>query len=173
MRLDGLPEATTVFLDANIFIYHFTGMSRQCTAILARCEAGQLSGITGVHILAEVAHRLMAIEAVRKGLVTPGNTAAKLRARPEIVRTLGEYQASIDTLLAIGIQILPLTPEDLAASAVIRRTVGLLTNDSLSVAMLQRERIRALATNDPDFRRVPDLRVYLPTDLRIRPPAGS
>lgn len=173
MRLDGLPAGDPVFLDANIFIYHFTGVSPQCTALLARCEAGRVPGITGVHILAEVAHRLMAIEAVRKGLVTTGNVAAKLRAHPEIVRGLTDYQANLDTLLAIGIQVLSLDPDDLVASAAIRRTTGLLTNDSLSVAMVQRERIKALATSDPDFRRVPDLRIYLPADLPTLPPTGA
>ena len=148
-------------------------MSPQCTGLLSRCEGGQVRGITGVHILAEVAHRLMTIEAVRKGLVAPGNVAAKLRARPEVVRTLIEYQTNLDTLLAIAIQDLTLGPDDLVASAAIRQTTGLLTNDSLSVAMVQRERIRALATGDPDFQRVPGLRTYLPTDLpTLRPPAS-
>jgi predicted nucleic acid-binding protein len=166
MRLDRVPAGTPIFLDANIFIYHFTGVSRQSTALLSRCEAGHVRGITGVHILAEVAHRLMAIEAVRKGLVAPGNVAAKLRAHPEVVRALTDYQADLDTLLAIGIQVLSLGPEDFVASADIRRTTGLLTNDSLSVAMLRRERLGALATSDPDFQRVPGLRTYLPTDLQ-------
>ena len=155
MSLDRLQAGTPIFLDANIFIYHFTGVSPQCTALLTRCEGGQVHGITGVHILAEVAHRLMAIEAVRKGLVAPGNIAAKLRAHPEVVRGLTDYQANLDTLLAIGIQVLSLGPDDLVASAAIRRATGLLTNDSFSVAMVQRERIRALATGDPDFQRVP------------------
>ncbi len=165
MGLDRVPAGTPIFLDANIFIYHFTGVSRQCTALLSRCEKGQIAGITGVHVLAEVTHRMMAIEAVRKELVTPGNVAAKLRARPHIVRALKDYQGNVDTLLAIGIQVLSLAPDDLVASAAIRGTTGLLTNDSLSVAMLQRERIVALATGDPDFRRVPGMRVFVPADL--------
>lgn len=154
-----------MFLDANVFIYHFTGVSPQCTALLVRCEGGEVQGVTATHVLAEVVHRLMAIEAVRKGLVTAGNVAAKLRAHPEVVRRLTDYQANVDTLLAIGLQVLALGPDDLVASGAVRRTTGLLTNDSLSVAMLRRERIRALATTDRDFGRVSDLRVYLPTDL--------
>jgi predicted nucleic acid-binding protein len=165
MHLDRIPKGTRVYLDANIFVYHFTGVSPQCTGVLARCEAGELPGVTGAHVLAEVAHRLMAIEAVRKRLVTPGNVAAKLRAQPDIVRGLTDYQVNLDTLLAIGLQVLALSHDDLMASAAIRRTAGLLTNDSLSVAMLRRERILALATSDRDFQRVPDLRLYLPSDL--------
>jgi predicted nucleic acid-binding protein len=116
-------------------------------------------------VLAEVTHRLMTVESVRKGLVTPGNVAAKLRAHPEIVRQLTDYQSNLDLLLAMGIEILKLGPDDLIASAAIRRTTGLLTNDSLSAAMMRRERIQALATTDRDFGRVAGLRLYRPTDL--------
>jgi predicted nucleic acid-binding protein len=173
MRLDRIPSGAPVFLDANIFIYHFTGHSQQCTALLARCERGQPAGVTGVHVLAEVAHRLMAIEAVRKGLVTTGNVAAKLRAHPQVVRRLTDYQANIETLLAIDIQVVSLESDDLVASGAIRRTTGLLMNDSLSVAMLRREGISALATTDRDFGRVSDLRVFVPDDLSAPRQAGT
>jgi predicted nucleic acid-binding protein len=165
LRLERVPPGSRVFLDANVFIYHFTGSSPQCTTLLVRCESGEVRGITGVHVLAEVTHRLMTVEAVRKGLVTPGNVAAKLRSHPEIVRRLTDYQSNLDLLLAMGIEILKLGSDDLSASAAIRRTAGLLTNDSLSAAMMRRERIQALATTDRDFRRVAGLRLYRPTDL--------
>ena len=70
-----LPElltGQTIFIDANIFIYHFTGLSQECSSFLERCERGDLWGITGVHILLEVLHRLMMIEAVTKKLVEIG-----------------------------------------------------------------------------------------------------
>ena len=165
MRLDRVPAGTRIFLDANIFVYHFTGVSPQCTAALARCEGSDLLGVTSVHVLAEVTHRLMAIEAARKGLVTTGNVAAKLREHPEIVRGLTDYQTNLEALLTIGIEALSMEADDLVASGTVRRTTGLLTNDSLIVAMLRRERLRALATTDNDFHRVPDLRVYVPSDL--------
>jgi predicted nucleic acid-binding protein len=57
MRLDDLPRATSIFIDANIFIYHFTGASGECTRFLARCEAGELAGVTSVSVLLEVLHR--------------------------------------------------------------------------------------------------------------------
>jgi len=38
----------------------------------------------------------------------------------------------------------------------------LLTNDSLIVAAMQRERITYLATNDSDFERIPNIAVRLP-----------
>jgi predicted nucleic acid-binding protein len=38
-----------------------------------------------------------------------------------------------------------------------------MVNDSLIVAVMQRERITFLATNDPDFGRVPGLAIRIPT----------
>jgi len=61
-----LPAGQTVFIDANIFIYHFTGLSQECSSFLERCERGELWGVTAVHIILEVLHRLMMIEAVTK-----------------------------------------------------------------------------------------------------------
>ena len=57
---------------------------------------------------------------------------------------------------------LPITYRDLHASRQSREQFGLLVNDSLIVAVMQRERITTLATNDPDFTRVPGLDVRTP-----------
>lgn len=165
MQLDRLPAQTRVYVDANIAIYHFTGASVQCTSFLSRCERGELLGVTGAHVVAEMAHRLMAIEAVRRGLVTAGNVGAKLRAKPDVIRQLSLYQANVDTLMAIGIEVLPVTVDVLGERGGIRSEHGLLVNDSLSVALLQLAHIKAIATSDKVFLRVPGLRVYLPADL--------
>ena len=124
MRLERIPSAAPVFLDANIFIYHFTGVSPQCTALLVRCEDGEVQGVTGAHVLAEVAHRLMTIEAIRKGLVKTGNVSCKLQAHPEVVRRLTDYQPNLDALLVIGLRVLTLSADDLVATGPIRRTTG-------------------------------------------------
>jgi len=62
-----LPSGTRIFIDANIFIYHFTQvpLTAACTAFLQRVEAGDLHGITSLVVLAEVAHRRMILEAIR------------------------------------------------------------------------------------------------------------
>jgi predicted nucleic acid-binding protein len=61
--------------------------------------------------------------------------------------------------LAIGLEALPLTLCRLSASAAIRRDHGLLTNDSLNVALLQQAHTNILVTSDPDFDQIPGLRV--------------
>jgi predicted nucleic acid-binding protein len=64
MTLAEMPDAATVFIDANVFVYHFTGVSPECKGLLERAERTSIRGVTGAHILLEVLHRLMMIEAV-------------------------------------------------------------------------------------------------------------
>jgi predicted nucleic acid-binding protein len=70
LTLDRVPRASRIFLDSTIFIYHATGASSECRSLLERCEAGEVTGVTSVVVLAEVAHRLMIIEAVAAGRVS-------------------------------------------------------------------------------------------------------
>lgn len=60
------------------------------------------------------------------------------------------------------VDILPLTERDLHTRRVFCEQHGLMVNDSLIVAVMQRERLDLLATNDPDFARVPGLAVRVP-----------
>jgi|AntAceMinimDraft_17_1070374.scaffolds.fasta_scaffold03693_8 predicted nucleic acid-binding protein len=163
--LTELPAGQTVFIDANIFIYHFTGLSQECSRFLERCERGDLWGITAVHVLLEVLHRLMMIEAVTKKLVTPGNVAKKLRTRPNVVKQLADYQTQTEAILEMGIEVVGLTSDTLRISHPYRRRGGLLVNDSLIAAVMEAEGISDIATADPDFSRVDGLRVYSPMDL--------
>ena len=65
-------------------------------------------------------------------------------------------------LLQARVDILPLSYRDLHASRQFRETYGLMTNDSLLVAVMRRTRARYLATNDADFERIPGITVCLP-----------
>jgi hypothetical protein len=57
MTLAELLDGHSVFIDANIFIYHFGGHSPQCKAFLERCARRELLGYTSTPVLAEVLHR--------------------------------------------------------------------------------------------------------------------
>lgn len=165
MRLDEFRPGTAVFIDANIFIYHFTGTSEECTRFLARCETGEIVGVTSVSVLLEVLHRLMMLEAVRSGAVRPPNVLEKLRKRPEIVRTLSEYYAHAMKIAEMGISVRALPEDVLAASQRVRREHGLLVGDSLLVATMRGEGLRALATRDADLGRIKEITVAVPGDV--------
>ncbi len=168
LPLRELPTGRTIFIDANIFIYHFAALSQECSNFLERCERGELWGVTAVHILLEVLHRLMMIEGVTKGLVTSGNVAKKLRKKPGVVKQLADCQTQTEAILEMGIEVVGLTSDALKISYPYRRRDGLLVNDSLTAAVMEAEGILDLATADPDFTRVKGLRVYSPLDLAER-----
>ena len=164
MTLDQVLPGSRVFIDSTIFIYHFTGASADCRRFLERCERGDLKGITSTVVLAEVAHRLMMIEAVSRGLLTTGNVVRKLRAKPELVTSLEIYREQVERIPLMGVAILPLDVKSLLHSHGVRKKYGLLVNDSLVAATATLAGLHALATT-ADFRRVAELETYEPTDL--------
>ena len=63
-----LPAGGTVFLDASVFIHHFEPNALygpSATEFLERIENQEMIGVTTTHVLSEVAHRLMTIEAMQ------------------------------------------------------------------------------------------------------------
>ncbi len=165
MTFDELRDGEAIFLDANIFVYHFLGLSQQCKELLKRCRDGLLQGKTASFILAETVHRLMVAEAVEQKLVTSKNALKKLRERPAIVQQLRKHAESVHTIRAMNIESVALTTAAVEASAAVRRQYGLLTNDSILVAVMKELGLTSLATLDKDFDRVEGLGVYKPTDV--------
>ncbi len=165
MTIDRVPQGSRIFLDSTIFIYHFTGASADCRHLLERAEAGDIKAVTSVVVLAEVAHRLMTIEAVTSGAVAGRDVVKKLRSRPEIVRRLTIYREQVERIPLMGVDVRPLDLGTLIRSAEVRRQHGLLVNDSLIVAAAREAGVDGLASADADFRRVRGLPVYWPADL--------
>ncbi len=161
---DSLAVGTAIFIDSTVFIYHFTGKSDACTRLLERCELGELKGVTSVTVLAEVSHRLMMVEAVSRGLVSPGNLVRKLREKPEIVADLSLYQQQVDRIPLMGVEIAPVDLRVWLESASYRRQHGLMTNDSLVAASAALQNVSCLASDDRDFERVDSLEVFIPKD---------
>ena len=63
-----VPSGATVFLDASVFIHHFEPnalFGPSSTEFLERIENQGITGVNGTHIVSEVAHRLMTIEAMQ------------------------------------------------------------------------------------------------------------
>ena len=75
MKLSEIETGSRVFVDANIFIYHFTGVSNECSDFLERCERGKIHATTTVSVIMEVLHCLMIVEATRCGRKTAKITA--------------------------------------------------------------------------------------------------
>ncbi len=85
--LSNISDESDVFLDANIFVYAFTGTSTECRNLLTRCAHEDVIGVTSYEVINEVTHRLMIYEAYQKGLVSQAR-AVDLKRRPTLVPSL-------------------------------------------------------------------------------------
>jgi predicted nucleic acid-binding protein len=162
MRLKDISPGADIFIDADIFIYHFTANSAE---FLTRCEEGELNGITSTIVNAEVMHRLMLAEAEAKKFANAPQILRKLTDKPEIVCRLTDYFVGVQAIFDIGIKVYPLTAELILKSQAIRARYGLMVNDSLIAATMGEAGVEALATNDDGFSRVDWIQVHKPEDM--------
>ena len=160
-----LPAGATVFVDASVFIHHFEPnalFGPAATEFLERIENQEVSGVTATHIVSEVAHRLMTIEAMQAFGWTSAGIALRLRNHPAQVQTLTRFRQAIQEIPLFGIPILTVDPAWLDAAAGISQQTGLLHNDALVIAVLRVHGLTNLASADPDFDRVPGITRYAP-----------
>lgn len=165
MTFDALKAGDAVFIDANVFIYHCNGISSDCKQFLSRCSDKNIAGYSATFTLAEVLHRFMIAEAVRKKYIRSKNPVKQLKKHPEIITHLSDYSADVASIQTMNITILDLTQKTLHTSEAIRNTEGLLTNDSLLLAVMKQANLTKLATNDNDFDHIRWLDLYKPADV--------
>ncbi len=169
MKLRELPDGSTILVDTNVLLYARNSRSSQCRELLVRCEHGVVTGVITLTIVAEFNHRCMIQEARAKGLAV-SNPARALSERPELVRRLSVYSESVRDLLDCALVVAEPTPQDFHVALELQRQHGLLTNDSLNLAIARRHGIKDIATADNGFDRVPRLNVYKPEDIPLADP---
>jgi predicted nucleic acid-binding protein len=160
-----IPRGSPVFLNTNTLIFHFIAHARfgaACTELVERMDRQEIQGFTSTHILGELAHRLMTIEAAQLfGWLFPG-IVYRLQQHPAEVQQLTLFQRAVDEVLASTIPVLTIVPSLVSAAALISRSTGLLSNDALAVALMRANGLSSLASADSDFDRVPGLTRYAP-----------
>lgn len=165
--LSDIPNGATVMVDANVLVYALTPQAQlhgACRDLLERGARGAVSLFTSVSVTADVLHRAMVLEMLAQGQAQRAAEAvALLKQRPDVVQQLTRYRTILRDLRQARVDILALTYRDLHASRISRERHGLMVNDSLIVAVMERENLGFLATNDLDFARVPGLAVRVPT----------
>jgi predicted nucleic acid-binding protein len=160
-----LPAGTTVFLDASVFIHHFepnAAFGAAATEFLERIENQEINGVTATHIVSEVAHRLMTIEAMQAFGWKSAGIALRLRNHPAQVQALKRFRQAVQEIPLFGIRILTIDPTWLDPAAGISQQTGLLHNDALIIAVLRAHSVANLASADPDFDRVPGITRFGP-----------
>src|SRR5262249_8072568 len=91
MIFSDIPPGTAVFVDANIFVYHFLPhpiLGPPCTDLLDQIENKQLIGFTSAAVLSDIAHRLMTLEANQLLSWPLTGIAQKLKRHPPEIQQL-------------------------------------------------------------------------------------
>jgi predicted nucleic acid-binding protein/predicted transcriptional regulator len=147
------PHGSRVFVDSNVILYALDPKSLPAGIFLSRWDGKAVDGTISTVTLAEVAHRRMVEEARTQGL-TGSNPARALARRPELVRQLRVYAEDVRDLLAGELNVEPIRQEDFFVALELQNQHGLLTNDSLNLAVAKRLGIHEIATADANFDKV-------------------
>jgi len=160
-----IPAGTAVFVDANVLVYHFLpepALGSACRTLLERFARQELAGLTSAHVVSNVAHRIMTLEAVAQFGWPAGGIAQRLQRHPDQLRQLTRFRQAVDEIPAFGIQVLPITAALVSAAAALSQQHALLSGDALIVAVMREQGLTHLASHDADFDRVPGLARYAP-----------
>ena len=165
MTLDQVPAGAQVFVDSNIFVYHFQPhpvFGPTCHRLLERVERQDIEGFTSATPLSEVAHRLMVVEAGTLPGWGSGKVLNRLKKQPAVVQQLTLFQTAVTAVIQSNIRVLAVSGTLVPAAAVLSRQQGLLTNDALILALMRQHGFTYLASHDSDFDVVAGLTRYWP-----------
>lgn len=165
MTFADIGSGASVFLDANVFVYHFQPHATYgpaCTSLLKRIENREIAAFTSTHVLGEVLHRLMTFEACARFGWSMAKIARRLKQHPTELQQLSQYQQALNTIHQLGVQVLSMPSPLIDTAVLLCQQFGLLTNDALIVAVMQHYGLTAITSLDADFDRVPGVMRYAP-----------
>src|SRR5947209_11239496 len=109
MTFDAIAAGLATFVDANVLLYYFTANPRYgaaCKKLIDRIDNKEISGFTSAHVLAEVVHRLMTIEACQRFDWPAKGIARRLRKNPTEVQQLARSRQAVDEITLISFDVL-------------------------------------------------------------------
>lgn len=163
--LKDIPDGATCFLDATIFYYHLVNtppLSDDCSDLLARVAAGAIDAVTSTVAVAEATHKVMLAEIMRKHGLGSQGLISRLKKHPELLDQLTEHEQIVPLAQALGVWIEAITVDLLLRGAKLSPQYHLLTNDALTLAVMEKLSVTHLATNDDDFDSIPGLVIFKP-----------
>jgi predicted nucleic acid-binding protein len=165
MNLASLASGTSVFVDANVLVYHLGAHAvwgSACTAFVQRIEQGDLQGFTATHVMSEVAHKAMLLDASRTFGWPLRGALKRLQNNPRLIGQLTSFRPALQQIRQTGIQVLRVDPDMIDVAATVSQHSGLFSNDALVVAVMREHGLNVIASHDADFDRVPGLSRYGP-----------
>jgi predicted nucleic acid-binding protein len=166
MNLDDVQNGSLCVIDTNVLLYAEQGLSQQAQRLIRRCSTGDLIGVLPQTVWQELTHKLMLAEALMMERVSGPNAGRKLSRQPDTVKRLGLYKDKILALLNMGLGFEACMKEDLLVNAFrYQEKYGLLTNDSVIVAIAVRLKADVLVTADAAFQKISEIPIAMPSDI--------
>ncbi len=129
--------------------------------MITRAENKEILAFTSTHVLSEVAHHLMTLEASALFGWT-SKVVEHLKQQPTANQKLTNFCQALERTPQLSIQVLTVPTGLIATAAAISQQGGLLSSHSLIVAIMEANGLIHLASNDADFDRVSGLTRYSP-----------
>jgi len=152
--LRDIPPGTHCFVDANIFYYHLVEtppLSEECSSFFERIEKQEVTASTSSVAVAEAIHKVMLADAVAQHGLDRTGLAHRLQRHRQLISTLQEHTKVAALIRALAIHVEPVTLATLERAAAVSVKFHLLTNDALTIAIMEQLGLKDLATNDENF----------------------
>ncbi|HEV8717708.1 MAG TPA: type II toxin-antitoxin system VapC family toxin [Candidatus Binatia bacterium] len=163
--LSDLPDGTSCFVDANVICYHIVQtppLSDECTQFIKRIERGAVNASTSAAVIAEAIHKVMLAEAIQQYKLDHRGLAHRLQRQRELIAGLSEHCKVPALTRALSLRVEPVTLDILERAAAISTQYRLLTNDAVTIAVMEKLGLSHLVTNDDNFDSIPGLTIWKP-----------
>ena len=98
MTFSDIPAGASLFIDANVFGFHFAPhpvLQQPCQVLLESVSRGEITGFTSSDVLNDVAHRLMTYEAADKYGWPMQGIAYRLQQHPAELKALTRFRQAV------------------------------------------------------------------------------
>jgi predicted nucleic acid-binding protein len=112
--------------------------------------------------VAEAIHKVMLADAVAQHGLDRAGLAHRLQRHRPFISTLQEHTKVAALIRALAIHVEPVTLATLERAAAISVKFQLLTNDALTIAIMEQLGLKDLATNDDNFDTAAGVTVWKP-----------
>ena len=164
--LDEIKTGTTIFIDANIFLYEILDhwkYAESCNSFLEHINMGKYHAVMSVLVCNEVFHRVLIAEVVERYEIEPKSAVNYLKKNWEIVKELNKAGDAVLNINAIeNLELVEIDGKMFGIALEYSKKYGLLSNDAVHLATMKRHGITNIATNDGDFERVEWLNIWKP-----------
>ncbi|MCZ7403081.1 MAG: PIN domain-containing protein [Candidatus Methanoperedens sp.] len=166
MKLSSIPSGTSVFIDANIFLFEIfedANFGDSSYDFIKKIESSEIKGYTSTLVLDEVLFKMILMEASNKFNVSMKDVVRILKQEPEKLTALEKSWENIREIQNMdNLTIFGVSPAIFKEAVEIALTCKLLPHDATHAAVAKEMNIRNIATNDDDFERMDFIKVWKP-----------